>query len=353
MQDTPNYVQAGAAAAVLVEAFQITPAQADAALRSVQSEFAWHLERNTLSRRGLADLVQALGSGHHAQSLGSSDIAHDVEVRADGDAILAHILGTEDRSRALAARICRATRLSDPAVTSMLPYWRCWPWRGSPPVRARGWARCSRSCRRSDAGAVAARMPTSPTSYDVAAAAGPTLQPGCGAPCAGPLRALPDFRRAGPCAGMRTSCCAAALQASARHPGAHICRLLAAAGPRGGAAAVVAWPARAAHALGYSRSVAGPAAAVLEGREVAPRPDCRAHGRAPSRTGAGAVVEVVEQAGPAAGPASTSACRPSPFPAQWPSRRPQTSSASARAPAQPETSLHDAPTPHANMLAQI
>ena len=121
MQDTPNYVHAGAAAAVLVEALQITPAQADAALRSVQSEFAWHLERNTLSRRGLADLVQALGSGHHAQSLGSPDIAHDATVRADGDAILAHILGTEDRSRALAARICRATRLSDPAVTSMLP----------------------------------------------------------------------------------------------------------------------------------------------------------------------------------------------------------------------------------------
>jgi hypothetical protein len=121
MQDTPRHLHGEAAAAVLVEAFQIAPASADAALRTAVSELAWHLERNTLSRGGLADLVQALGSGHHTQSLGGSDLAHDAAVHADGNAILRHILGTEDRSRALAARICRATQLGEPAVASMLP----------------------------------------------------------------------------------------------------------------------------------------------------------------------------------------------------------------------------------------
>ena len=121
MHDTLRHVHGGAAVAVLAEAFEVTLTQANAALRAVMPELAWHLERNTLSRGGLADLVEALGSGHHASSLGDASAARGEAVRADGNAILGHILGTKDRSRALAARAAREAGLSMQIVASMLP----------------------------------------------------------------------------------------------------------------------------------------------------------------------------------------------------------------------------------------
>ena len=325
MQDTPNYVQAGAAAAVLVEAFRITPAQADAALRSVQSEFAWHLERNTLSRRGLADLVA--GAGQRPSRPVSRQLGHRAR-RGGARRWRRHPRPHprhQDRSRALAARICRATRLSDPAVTSMLPV-----------LAVLAMARLAAGASKG-LGEVLAVMPPlgcwsrgSPHA-DLA----DILRRGCGGGPYAPARLRRAVRRAvaapagfPPRGALRWYVHFLLVRPLSRPVRAILARTsatsLAAAGPCGGAAAVVAWPARAAHALGYSRSVAGPAAAVLEGREVAPRPDCRAHGRAPSsdrsrsRRGSGRAGRSCRR------PWSTSACRPSPFPAQRPSRRPQT-----------------------------
>ena len=121
MHDTRRHDHGGEAVAVLAEAFEITPAQANAALRAVTRELAWHLERNTLSRGGLADLVQALGSGHHASYLEDAGALHGEAARADGTAILGHILGTNHRGHALSTRAARAAGLSEETVASMLP----------------------------------------------------------------------------------------------------------------------------------------------------------------------------------------------------------------------------------------
>lgn len=121
MHEALRHVQGAAAAADLAAAFAIPPAKAEAVMRAVASELARHLERNTLSRAGLADLVEALGHGHHAKYLEGGDIFRDAAVRADGNAILGHILGSKDRSRALAARAARQARLGEEMVRSMLP----------------------------------------------------------------------------------------------------------------------------------------------------------------------------------------------------------------------------------------
>jgi hypothetical protein len=121
MHDTLRHVQSAPVASLLADAFEVTPARAEAALRCVMSELAWHLERNTLSRRGLADLVEALGSGHHAGCLGEATAIRAETVRADGNAILRHILGAEDHSRSLATRVSRAAGLGEQAAASMLP----------------------------------------------------------------------------------------------------------------------------------------------------------------------------------------------------------------------------------------
>ncbi|MBX9587969.1 MAG: DUF937 domain-containing protein [Hyphomonadaceae bacterium] len=122
MRDAIEQVQAGSLTDRLAEAFAVTPAQADAVMRWVASDFAWYLQKNTLSRGGLADLVEALGSGHHAAYLSHSDVFRDEAVGADGNAILGALLGSKDASRMLAARAARRCGLTTAQVAAMLPY---------------------------------------------------------------------------------------------------------------------------------------------------------------------------------------------------------------------------------------
>ncbi len=121
MHDTRPHLQGGTVVRDLATAFDLAPAQAEAVMRAVMPELARHLEQNTLSRSGLADLVAALGSGHHAKYVDGDKPFSDVAARADGTAILGHILGSKARSRALAARAARQTGVSEGRIRSMLP----------------------------------------------------------------------------------------------------------------------------------------------------------------------------------------------------------------------------------------
>lgn len=102
----------------LAATFSVAPAQAQAALREVEAEFAWHLQRTALSRGGLADLVDALGSGQHARAGG--DFANGA-VNEAGGAILLSVLGSKDRGHALAARAARHANLTTGQAEAMLP----------------------------------------------------------------------------------------------------------------------------------------------------------------------------------------------------------------------------------------
>jgi hypothetical protein len=113
--------QGGQLAGNLARAYRISPAEAEAAIRAVLPALAENLERNTLNRGGLADLVQALGHGHHEQALDHPAVFADPNWRADGDRILGNILGTKDKSRAVAAQASRQTGLSEELIKSMLP----------------------------------------------------------------------------------------------------------------------------------------------------------------------------------------------------------------------------------------
>jgi Bacterial protein of unknown function (DUF937) len=121
MHDTLRHVQGGTVVADLATAFDTTPAQAEAVMRAVMPELAWHLERNTLSRGGLADLVAALGQGHHARYLDGGNIFRDAAAVEDGKAILGHILGSKEGSRALAAEAAARAGLPQGTVRAMLP----------------------------------------------------------------------------------------------------------------------------------------------------------------------------------------------------------------------------------------
>ena len=98
------------------------PEQVRRAVAAVVPELARHLERNTLSRGGLADFVGALGAPQHGARLANGDLAGDPAVGADGNAILQHIVGGKDASRAIAAEASRASGLSETLIKMLLPF---------------------------------------------------------------------------------------------------------------------------------------------------------------------------------------------------------------------------------------
>ncbi len=98
------------------------PEQARRAVAAVVPGLARHLERNTLSRGGLADFVDALGAPQHGARLADPDLAGDPTVGADGNAILQHIVGGKDASRAIAAEASRASGLSETLIKMLLPF---------------------------------------------------------------------------------------------------------------------------------------------------------------------------------------------------------------------------------------
>lgn len=97
------------------------PEQVAAALGVIVPRLSQAMERNTLSRGGLADLVRAIGDGHHEAYLGRPDLIGSDAMRADGDAILNHLLGSADSSRSLASRAAATSGLSETIIRQLLP----------------------------------------------------------------------------------------------------------------------------------------------------------------------------------------------------------------------------------------
>lgn len=119
--DVLRQAQNGRAFDNLARTFGVTPAQAEAVVRAVLPQLSAGMERNTLSRGGLADLVNALGQGHESV-LDQPAAIGDPSVRDDGNAILGHILGTKDRSRAIADKAALSSGVSASLIKLMLPF---------------------------------------------------------------------------------------------------------------------------------------------------------------------------------------------------------------------------------------
>ncbi len=124
--DIIRNAQGGQAVDHLARTFNIAPEDADAVIEAVLPRLSSALERNTLSRGGLADLVQALGQGHHAQYLDDPRAIADPSTIADGNAILGHILGDRDKSRAVAVEAARFSGVSEGLIKMLLPILATW-----------------------------------------------------------------------------------------------------------------------------------------------------------------------------------------------------------------------------------
>ncbi len=120
MHDTRSDVQGGTVAANLAAAFGVSAAQVEATLPLVATEFGGCLEQATLSRAGLASLVEAVG-GRWANPLEQCEALHSQAVRADGNAALDQVLGSRERARALMERAARAGQFGEGRAELILP----------------------------------------------------------------------------------------------------------------------------------------------------------------------------------------------------------------------------------------
>ncbi|MEM7747716.1 MAG: DUF937 domain-containing protein [Pseudomonadota bacterium] len=95
--------------------------QAGAVLEQVIPELTHNIERNTLSRGGLADLIDTLSQLHRSDYLGDPDLVGGERAREDGTELLEQIVGTKHQSRIIAARAARQTGVSADKIERMLP----------------------------------------------------------------------------------------------------------------------------------------------------------------------------------------------------------------------------------------
>ncbi len=119
--DVLRSAQGGAALANLGRAYGLDPVQAEAVATAVMPELSARLERNTLSRGGLADLIQALGHGHHEIYVDDPRAVQHPQAIEDGKAILDHVTGSKDKSRAIADHAALATGVPASIIKAMLP----------------------------------------------------------------------------------------------------------------------------------------------------------------------------------------------------------------------------------------
>lgn len=108
-------------AANLGRAFNLPPDQAAAAIHALVPALKDHIERNTLSRGGLADFVAILGERDRSNYLSDAKSLAAPDAIADGNSILEEVLGSKDMSRKVAERAARQTGLNAELLKSLLP----------------------------------------------------------------------------------------------------------------------------------------------------------------------------------------------------------------------------------------
>lgn len=101
--------------------FGVQQAQAQKAIEALMPAFAQGFRRNVSSPQGFAEMMQALASGNHSRYMQNPMEAFSPAGMADGNAILGHLFGNKEVSRAVAKQAEAASGLSQTILKQMLP----------------------------------------------------------------------------------------------------------------------------------------------------------------------------------------------------------------------------------------
>lgn len=113
--------QSDALAARFAKDFDIAADNAGPAVDKLVDELTWALERNTLSRGGVADLVEMVGHGQHERFLDGDVDLNAPETKSAGDEVLSQVLFSKHQSRGVAEKVARDSDVSYEVVKRMLP----------------------------------------------------------------------------------------------------------------------------------------------------------------------------------------------------------------------------------------
>ena len=101
--------------------FGVQQDQAQKAIEALMPAFAQGFRRNVSSPQGFAEMMQALASGNHSRYMQNPMEAFSPNGMADGNAILGHLFGNKEVSRAVAKQAEAASGLSQTILKQMLP----------------------------------------------------------------------------------------------------------------------------------------------------------------------------------------------------------------------------------------
>ena len=122
LMDVMRQAQGGNAIANLARTYGAQPAQVEAVMERIVPLLAQRIERNTLSRGGLADTVEIIGHRGYQAVLDTPAAFANPDVRMAGNDLLEQILGGKDASRKLAAQAAFGSGISESIIKMMLPY---------------------------------------------------------------------------------------------------------------------------------------------------------------------------------------------------------------------------------------
>ena len=119
--DVLNHAQGGAALSNVATAFGVNPDKAAPAIKTMLEALSERIERNTISRGGLADFVELLNHDVTGRAIDDGEGLAGPETAAIGNHVLNVLIGDKDSSRAIAKRAAKDSGLDEQVLKKMLP----------------------------------------------------------------------------------------------------------------------------------------------------------------------------------------------------------------------------------------
>ncbi len=113
--------QGGKAPQNMGSQFGLNAKQSQGAVAALLPAISSALKQNTKSPQGLQSLLGALQGGQHQQFLDSSEMYAKPEARQQGNAILGHLFGSKEVSRAVAGHAAKQSGIDTGVLKKMLP----------------------------------------------------------------------------------------------------------------------------------------------------------------------------------------------------------------------------------------
>jgi hypothetical protein len=119
--DMMNQSGNGEAMSRFAQQFGLDPGQVERAMEALTPAFSEGLKRNAADPAGFLQFMRALADGKHAQYYMNPAAAMSESGIAEGNAILGHLFGSKEMSRAIAEQAAQYSQLSQDVMKKMLP----------------------------------------------------------------------------------------------------------------------------------------------------------------------------------------------------------------------------------------